>query len=43
MLKGATATTEEDLITILKIVVGELRNRGFEASVKLERTQNIEI
>ena len=43
MLKGATATTEEELLKILRVVIDELRNRGFEVKAQLERKQSVEL
>ena len=43
MLKGATATKEEDLLTLAKVVITELRNRGFNVNIKITRTQEIEL
>lgn len=43
LLKGASATKEEDLLTFAKIITSELRNRGFQVQLKLSRIQEIEL
>lgn len=43
MLKGATVVKEEDLLTLAKVVIAELRNRGFNVNIKITRTQEIEL